>query len=306
MKTLIQTLFNWIASRLCERWHLSLEYLALLHQLEVLKRSAKRSQFSPTDRGLWLILSSVWSQWPQALEIVQADTVRKWKRQGIWHHLRWRREHKRPGRPPIPAETRTLIREMNRDNRLWGTPRIHGELIKLGIKVSRTTVVKYMDRRPETPSPMWRTFWRIHAPDLVVFEFYAELSSRLRAASARVVRIIPTFCVWLWGSVSGWRYWSLRRYVMPAPPLTAADRVPVTRPPSGDELVRALGRSPPEYQSSSIDPSAYLYPPIQRERADVRQVSSARDGWGMPAQVIHTPKTVHTVQRADGTQQAAA
>ncbi len=79
IKTFIQTLFNWIALRLCERWHLSLEYLALRHQLEVLKRSAKRPQFSPADRGLWLILSSVWSTWPQVLEIMQADTVkRKW------------------------------------------------------------------------------------------------------------------------------------------------------------------------------------------------------------------------------------
>jgi len=61
-----------------ERWHLSLEYLALRHQLEVLKRSAKRPRFNPADRCLWVLLSTWWSEWPQALEIMQADTVRHW------------------------------------------------------------------------------------------------------------------------------------------------------------------------------------------------------------------------------------
>ena len=134
----------------------------------MLKRSAKRPRFDPADRGLWVLLSRCWPEWAQALELMQADTVRRWRRQGIWHYLRWRRGRKRSGRPPIPLETRNLIREMSRDNRLWGAPRLHGELAKLGIKVSRTTVATYMNRRSSPPSPTWRTFIRNQAPDILL------------------------------------------------------------------------------------------------------------------------------------------
>ena len=187
MKTLIQTLFHRIASRWRERWHLSLELIALRHQVEVLKCSAKRPHFDPADRCWWVRLSTWWSKWPQALEIMQADTVRRWRRQSLLHHLQWRRGRKRPGRPPIPTETRDLIREMSHDNVLWGAPRIHGELAKIGMKVSRTTVATYMTRRRYPPSPTWRTFLRNQAPELAVAEMYAELSGPFRAVSTQVV-----------------------------------------------------------------------------------------------------------------------
>ena len=119
---------------------------------------------------------------------MQADTVRRWRRQGLLHHLQWRRGRKRPGRPPIPTETRDLIREMSHDNVLWGAPRIHGELAKIGLKVSRTTVATYMTRRRYPPSPTWRTFLRNQAPELAVAEMYAELSGPFRAVSTQVVR----------------------------------------------------------------------------------------------------------------------
>jgi hypothetical protein len=111
MKTLIHTLFHRIVSALRERWYLQLEHLALRHQVEVLKRSATRPRFDPADRCLWVLLSPWWSGWPHALEILQADTVRRWRRQGLWHHLQWRRGRKRPGRPPIPSETRAVTSE---------------------------------------------------------------------------------------------------------------------------------------------------------------------------------------------------
>jgi hypothetical protein len=111
---------------------------------------------------------------------MQANTVRKWKKQGMWHHVRWGRGRKRPGWPPIPATTRDLIRAMRRDNVLWGAPRIHGALAKLGLKVSRTTVATYMTRRRYPPSPPWRTFLRNQAPDLAVAEMSAGLSGHVR------------------------------------------------------------------------------------------------------------------------------
>ena len=83
MKTLIHTRFHRIASALCERWHLLLENLALHHQVAVLQRSATRPRFSHVDRLFWMLLSTVWSRWQGTLKIVQADTVRRWRRQGL-------------------------------------------------------------------------------------------------------------------------------------------------------------------------------------------------------------------------------
>jgi hypothetical protein len=77
MKIVFQTLFRRMALAQRERWYLQLELIALRHQLEVLKRSAKRPRFEPADRGLWVLLSRWWPEWTQALDIVQADTVRR-------------------------------------------------------------------------------------------------------------------------------------------------------------------------------------------------------------------------------------
>jgi hypothetical protein len=215
MKTRIQRLFHRMVSAIRERWYLQRELMALRHQVDVVKRSAKRPRFDPADRGLWVLLSRWWPAWTHALDIVQADTVRRWRRQGLWHHVQWRQGRKRPGRPPTAPETCQLIREMSRENRLWGAPRIHGELLKLGIKVSRTTVAKYMDRRPDPPLPTWRAFWWMHAPDFHINALYADVSGRFRAISTRVLRLVPTLCDWLWGWVSGGWRWRVRRHAQP-------------------------------------------------------------------------------------------
>src|SRR5262245_20815832 len=167
MKLLWQTLLQQLTSTLRERDHLALTTMALRHQLAVLQRSAKRPQFWPADRCLWVLCSMVWARWPDALEIVQADTVCRWRRQRRRQLVPWERGRRRPGRPVIASETRALIRRRSRENVLWGAPRIHGELAMLGIKVSRTTVAKYMACRPNLPSPSWRTFIRHHAYDLI-------------------------------------------------------------------------------------------------------------------------------------------
>ena len=190
MKTLWQPLFQKLTSTLRERVHLGLTMMALHHQLAVLRRSAKRPQFWPAYRCLWVLFSMVWARWPEALELVQADTVRRWRRQGFRQLVRWEHERRRPGRPAIAAEMRALIRRLSRENVLWGAPRIHGELAKLGIRVSRTTVAKYMDRRFGPPSPTWRTFLRHHAYDVVSGGAYAELARRLHALSVQAIRAL--------------------------------------------------------------------------------------------------------------------
>jgi putative transposase len=190
MKTRVSLLCQTIVLALCERVHLALETMALRRQLAVMARSVRRPQCSPVARCLWVLLSTVWSRWQEALTIVQPDTVRRWRRQGWRHHRRWWRGRKRPGRPAIAAELRALICRMSRENVLWGSPRIHGGLAKLGVRVSRTTIAKYMDRRLGPPSPTWRAFLRHHAGDVVAIGAYAEFARRLHALSAQAIRAL--------------------------------------------------------------------------------------------------------------------
>jgi hypothetical protein len=194
MKSLWQTLFQRLTSTLRERVHLALTKMALRHQLAVLQRSAKRPQFWPADRCLWVLFSMVWARWPEALEIVQADTVRRWRRQGLRQLVQWERGRRRPGRPAIASETRELIRRMSRANLFCGAPRLHGELAMLGIKVSRTTVAKYMVCRPGLPSPSWRTFIRHHAYDLIASGASMECFSRVRVLAVTVLHTLRQWC----------------------------------------------------------------------------------------------------------------
>jgi len=151
MKTRWQTLFQKLTAALHDRMDLVLAIMALHHQLAALERSGKRPNFSPADRCFWALLSRVWARWITALAIVHADTVRRWTRQGVRHHLASQRRRQRPGQSAFAAERRTLIRHISRENRHWGAPRLHGERAKLGVCLSRTTVAKYMVRHPRLP-----------------------------------------------------------------------------------------------------------------------------------------------------------
>src|SRR5262245_21680312 len=149
MKAMIPTLFHKIASALRERYDLLLEMLALRHQLAVLERSVQRPQFSPLDRCVWIVLSTLWSRWPHALVIMRADTVRRWRRQGVRHHWRWLCGRKRPGRPAIASETRALIRHMSRDNVLWGRPSKSWGSGRQGLFLQLQIRIPASEHRPE-------------------------------------------------------------------------------------------------------------------------------------------------------------
>jgi len=140
------------------RRDLLLEILALRHQLGVLARSNRR--FRPADRLLWLFLRWLWPGWREALMLIQPATVDRWHREGVRQF--WRRRRRGPGRPPIDSACRDLIRRMAAENCLWGAPRIHGELLKLGITISERTVSRYLRGRPTTRSQTWRTFFANH------------------------------------------------------------------------------------------------------------------------------------------------
>lgn len=173
---LLRTLFSALKSRRA----LVLENFALRHQLEVLRRNAKRSRSANRDRALWIILSRVWVDWRKPLTLVQPDTVIRWHRQGFRLYWRWKSRPRWPGRRKLPKDVRDLIRQMSWDNPLWGAPRIHGELLKLGIEVSQATVSKYMVRHRKPPSQGWRTFLTNHAKDIVSVDFFTVPAAAFR------------------------------------------------------------------------------------------------------------------------------
>ena len=151
---------------------LHLEILALRHQLAVATRSRRpRIRFTTLDRVLWAWLSQRWQGWSAALHVVQPATVLAWHRRGFRLFWTWKSRH-RTGRPGVPADVRALIREMSMANPLWGAPRIHGELQKLGISVSESTVAKYMQRQRRPPSQTWRTFLTNHANQIMAADFF--------------------------------------------------------------------------------------------------------------------------------------
>src|SRR6266853_5689397 len=114
----------------------ALENLALRQQLAVFKRTVRRPHLRTSDRLSWILLANAWRDWRTALIVVQPDTVVRWHRQ--WLRRRWTQlsTPTRPGRPSTPGSIRTLVDQMAAANPLWGAPRIHGELGKLGIEVS--------------------------------------------------------------------------------------------------------------------------------------------------------------------------
>lgn len=160
---------NWLRTRV----QLQLEILALHHQLSVLQREQnRRPRLTPFDRIFWVWLYRLWPGCLSALVIVKPETVIGWHRKGFRAFWTWKSRRGKPGRPPVPKDVRELIRRMCRENPLWGAPRIHGELMKLGIEASQATVSRYMVRHRKPPSQTWRTFLDNHVGCLVSVDFF--------------------------------------------------------------------------------------------------------------------------------------
>jgi len=151
---------------------LQLEILALRHQLQVLQRSRRlRVHLTPADRLLWVCLSRIWTEWRSAIVIVRPDTVIAWHRRAFRQFWTWKSRH-RLGRQAVPPDIRALIRRMSQTNPLWGAPRIHGELLTLGIEVSQASVSKYLVRPRRAPSQSWRTFLANHVHQIMAADFF--------------------------------------------------------------------------------------------------------------------------------------
>jgi hypothetical protein len=185
--SLFVALLALIASSFRTRAALQAEILALRHQLAVLQANAPRHlRLQRSDRVLWVLLSRFWSGWRPCLQIVQPATVIAWHRRAFaWY---WTRESRRQsGRPEVSAEIRDLIQRMSRANPLWGAPRIHGELLKLGIAVAQSTVAKYLQQHRKPPSQNWRTFLTNHVEQTASIDFFTVPTATFRVLFVFVV-----------------------------------------------------------------------------------------------------------------------
>jgi transposase InsO family protein len=151
---------------------LEAENATLRHQLIVLRRKRQgRVRLTNNDRWFLIQLYRWFPSILQVVTIIRPETLVRWHRAGFRCYWRWK-SRSRGGRPQIEAELRTLIRRMSLENPLWGAPRIHGELLKLGFEVAQSSVAKYMVRRFGPPSQGWRTFLRNHAPDIAAMDLF--------------------------------------------------------------------------------------------------------------------------------------
>jgi len=172
MGELCRLMWCLLAGLFRSRASLQAEVLVLRHQLNVLRRkSPKRLVFSNVDRLVFAGLYGLMPNVLDALKILKPETVIRWHRAGFRTYWRWK---SRPpgGRPKAAAEIRQLICEMSLANPLWGAPRIHGELLKLGIDVGQTTVAKYMAKHRRPPSQGWKTFLHNHMDAIASMDMF--------------------------------------------------------------------------------------------------------------------------------------
>ncbi|MEI6203365.1 MAG: integrase core domain-containing protein [Enhydrobacter sp.] len=186
MLTLLSAPASLLSFRVRSRLTLELELVALRHQVTVLRQQHPgRPRLFSADRLLWVWLYRIWPQVLDAMVLVKPATVVQWHRKGF--RLYWRRRSRPLGWPGMSREIRDLIRNMSRANPLWGAPRIHGELLKLGIEVSQATVGRYMPWRPKVPSPTWRSFLQNHMHDTAAVDMFVVVTATFRLLYALVV-----------------------------------------------------------------------------------------------------------------------
>jgi hypothetical protein len=175
MIVFLRHLFGWILSTFGSRKNLALENLALRQQLLALHSKRPRRRFSMTQKLFWVVLRRFWSGWQKPLVLVTPRTVIEWHRAGFrlyWKYLS--RARRLAGRKPLAKEIRALIFRMAAENPTWGAPRIHGELLKLGFKVSEPTVSRWLQRVPRSPdlAKRWLTFLRNHREAIAAMDFF--------------------------------------------------------------------------------------------------------------------------------------
>jgi transposase InsO family protein len=209
---------------------LEAENAVLRHQLNVLKRRLPgRAQLTNQDRWFFIQLYCWFPTILKALTIIRPETLVRWHRAGFRCYWRWK-SHSRGGRPQIHAELRGLIHRMSVENPLWGAPRIHGELLKLGFEVAQSSVAKYMVKRRTPPSQGWRTFLRNHAPDIAAMDLFVVPTIGFDLLYAFVIiRLARRDLVWINVTANPTAEWVARQITQAfpwneAPPYMIRDR----------------------------------------------------------------------------------
>jgi len=172
MIALLWFLLTLFASPLKSKSRLEAENAALRYQLIVLRRKVGgRVRLTNGDRLFFIQLYRWFPSVLKVITVIRPETLVRWHRAGFRRYWCWK---SRPfgGRPQISAELRALIRRMSIENPLWGAPRIHGELLKLGFEVAQSSVAKYMVKRGGPPGQGWRTLLRNHAPDIAAMDLF--------------------------------------------------------------------------------------------------------------------------------------
>ena len=161
-----------LASPFKSKLRLEAENAVLRHQLIILRRRLHgRVRLTNHDRWFFIQLYRWFPAILRVLTIMRPETLVRWHRAGFRRYWRWK-SRRRGGRPPVETELRALIRRMSIENPLWGAPRIHGELLKLGFEVAQSSVAKYIVKRRVPPRQGWRTFLRSHAPDIAAMDLF--------------------------------------------------------------------------------------------------------------------------------------
>ena len=186
-----------LASPFKSKLQLEAENAVLRHQLNVLRRKLHgRVRLTNHDRWLFIQLYRWFPSILQVLAIIKPETVVRWYRVGFRHYWRWK-SRSSGGRPRIDTELRVLIRRISVENPLWGAPRIHGELLKLGFEVAQSSVAKYMVKRREPPSQGWRTFLRNHAPEIAAMDFLVVPTIGFDLYPFVIVRLDRRDLIWI-------------------------------------------------------------------------------------------------------------
>jgi putative transposase len=186
MTPIVHALCGFVVGTFRSRIGLQLEIVALRHQLAVYQRSIRRPPIRSTDRVFWAGWARYWTRWREVLVVVRPATVVAWQRRRFrdhWARLSW----KTPGRPAVSRELRDLIRAISVANPRWGSPRIGGELRKLGIAVAKPTVEKYRVRPRRPASPCWRAFLKNHVSELVALDFFTVPTVTFRVLFVLIV-----------------------------------------------------------------------------------------------------------------------
>lgn len=185
-----------VVSALKSQRDLTLENIALRHQLMVLHRQPGRLRLKDRDRLLRIWLRRIWPDWHRTLVLVQPATVVNWHRNGFRAYWRWK-SRSRGGRPRVDPQIQKLIRVMWDSNPTWGKPRIQAELRKIGIEVSDSTVWRYRPSKLSPPSQAWRSFLENHVRDRVAIDFFVVPTATFRVLYVFLVmshdrrRILP-------------------------------------------------------------------------------------------------------------------